>query len=646
MIVGTAGHIDHGKTTLIKCLTSVNTDSLEEEKKRGISINIGFAYLSTPMGNMIGFVDVPGHEKFITNMLAGACGIDFCLLVVAADDGVMPQTKEHLIICENLGITDGAVVVTKTDLVGPADCEIVIERIKKFLRKSFLKDCQFFQVSNKNLDGIRQLKDYLLSTNIVKRSKKISQNFRLPIDRCFTKDGAGTVVTGTIFSGEIKKNDYVTLLPQGKKLRVKGIRAQSKETTIGRVGDRCALNLTGNNLKKNEISRGNWIVETGLSLVTRRVDGFLHLSDSEPKALKHNSIIHLHIGTQNTVIKLAVLHGEEILPGHSGFVQFISAKEFVSTCGDHFIVRDENSTRTLGGGLILNPDAKCKFRRKKKNIVLLKALLEGVQSNSERLEGRLLKLVRNGFDYDWLVKIFNIRRNNIAEWLDDSGLVKIPYTGGSLVFELTFVDNFKLRVVQWLKAYHKKNFDIYGPDINTLFEGVGGDMPLESFNFLLKFITELGIIKVKMARYYYPEHRPKLVDEDRILFQKIEKVIHEDELSPPRITELFLELQINAKKGEILMAKLEELGHVCKIRKNQYFLAETVQRLAKKVEELANAKGKEKFTMAEFRTVTKLSRGLTIPFLEFFDRSGLTTRFSTGRRIKNSCSTVFGCDDY
>ena len=259
MIVGTAGHIDHGKTTLIKSLTSVDTDSLEEEKKRGISINIGFAYLSTPMGNMIGFVDVPGHEKFITNMLAGACGIDFCLLVIAADDGVMPQTKEHLIICENLGITDGAVVVTKTDLVGPAECEIVIERIKKFLRKSFLKDCQFFQVSNKNLDGIRQLKDYLLSTNIVKRSKKISQNFRLPIDRCFTKDGAGTVVTGTIFSGEIKKNDYVTLLPQGKKLRVKGIRAQSKETTIGRVGDRCALNLTGNN-KKMRSAEG-----TGLS---------------------------------------------------------------------------------------------------------------------------------------------------------------------------------------------------------------------------------------------------------------------------------------------------------------------------------------------------------------------------------------------
>ena len=233
---------------------------------------------------------------------------------------------------------------------------------------------------------------------------------------------------------------------------------------------------------------------------------------------------------------------------NEAFVQFIAAKDFVSTFGDHFIVRDENATRTLGGGLILNPDAKCKFRRKKKNIVLLKALLEGIQSNSERLEGQLLKLARNGFDYDWLVKIFNIRRNNIAEWLDESGLVKIPYSGGSLVFERVFVDGFKLRVVQWLKAYHKNNFDIYGPDINTFYEGIGGGMPLESFNCLLKSITDLGIIKVKMARYYHCEHRPKLIDEDRVLFQKIEKVIHADELSPPPITELFPELQINAKR--------------------------------------------------------------------------------------------------
>ena len=225
--------------------------------------------------------------------------------------------------------------------------------------------------------------------------------------------------------------------------------------------------------------------------------------------------------------------------------------------------------------------------------------------------------MRNGFDYDWLVKIFNIRRNNIAEWLDDSGLVKIPYTGGSLVFELTFVDNFKLRVVQWLKAYHKKNFDIYGPDINTLFEGVGGDMPLESFNFLLKFITELGVIKVKMARYYRPEHRPKLVDEDRILFQKIEKVIHEDELSPPRITELFPELQINAKKGEILMAKLEELGHVCKIRKNQYFLAETVQRLAKKVEELLTQKGRRNLQWPNLEPLRSFREALQFHFRVF-----------------------------
>ena len=331
------------------------------------------------MGNVIGFVDVPGHEKFITNMLAGACGIDFCLLVVAADDGVMPQTKEHLIICENLGITDGAVVVTKTDLVGPADCEIVIERIKKFLRKSFLKDCQFFQVSNKNLDGIRQLKDYLLSTNIVKRSKKISQNFRLPIDRCFTKDGAGTVVTGTIFSGEIKKNDYVTLLPQGKKLRVKGIRAQSKETTIGRVGDRCALNLTGNNLKKNEISRGNWIVETGLSLVTRRVDGFLHLSDSEPKALKHNSIIHLHIGTQNTVIKLAVLHGEEIFARTFWFRSIYLSERICFHLWRPLHCKRRKFYQNVGWRSNIESRCKMQIQTKEKNIVLLKALLEGVK---------------------------------------------------------------------------------------------------------------------------------------------------------------------------------------------------------------------------------------------------------------------------
>src|SRR3954462_8106193 len=356
MIVATAGHIDHGKTTLVKALTGVDTDRLPEEKKRGISIDLGFAYRKTPAGDVIGFVDVPGHERFVRNMLAGVCGIDYVMLIVAADDGVMPQTIEHLHIVDLLTIKRGIAVITKTDRVSSERVAEVASNVRSLLAPTALASIDVLPVSAISGDGVDTLREALSSAAREFGDREhAGRNMRYAVDRVFTIAGSGTVVTGTVFNGAVAVGDKLMLSPSGIEVRVRGIQKDGKAATQAIAGERCALNVTGADVA--DIHRGDWVVAPAIHAPTQRLDVRLQLLPSETQPLKHWTPVHLHLGTVDVTARIAIRRGESIAPGASGIVQIIADKPLAALNGDRFILRDQSAMRTIGGGTVIDPFA-------------------------------------------------------------------------------------------------------------------------------------------------------------------------------------------------------------------------------------------------------------------------------------------------
>jgi selenocysteine-specific elongation factor len=353
MIVATAGHIDHGKTTLVKALTGVDTDRLPQEKARGISIDIGFACWREPRGATLAFVDVPGHERFVRNMLAGVCGIDFALLIVAADDGVMPQTREHLNIVDLLGIARGIAVVTKADRVDAQRLREVTQDVRQLLAGTSLAGASVLPVSAATGVGIDSLRAALAAAASEHRAVAAAgRRFRYAVDRAFTITGSGTVVTGTVFDGAVKLGDRVTLSPRGIEVRVRGIQKHGAKAESASAGERCALNLAG--IELAQVQRGDWMLDAQLHAPTTRLDVELQVLASEPHELRHWTPVHLHIGTSDVTARLSLRRGESIEPGAKVFARLIVSQPIASLHGDRFIVRDQSARRTLGGGRVID----------------------------------------------------------------------------------------------------------------------------------------------------------------------------------------------------------------------------------------------------------------------------------------------------
>jgi selenocysteine-specific elongation factor len=356
MIVATAGHIDHGKTLLVRTLTGVDTDRLPEEKARGISIDLGFAYLPLPGGELIGFVDVPGHERFIRNMLAGVCGIDFALLVVAADDGVMPQTIEHLHILDLLHVKRGAAVITKADRVEAERVREVEAQVAALLQSTQLADARVMAVSAVTGLGMDELRSMLVAeATRGARHASAGEHFRYAVDRTFSVSGSGTVVTGTVFNGSVKTGDRLVVSPAGLEVRVRGIQIQGKAAERATAGERCALNLTGADL--SSVHRGDWVLASAIHRPTRRIDARVSVLASEERALEHWTPIHLHLATSDVTARVATRGGAAVAPGTSALVQLVLDHAIGALRGDRFILRDQSATRTVGGGFVLDPFA-------------------------------------------------------------------------------------------------------------------------------------------------------------------------------------------------------------------------------------------------------------------------------------------------
>ncbi len=373
MIIGTAGHIDHGKTTLVKALTGVDCDRLKEEKARGITLDLGYAYTPTPAGGMLGFIDVPGHEKLIHNMLAGATGIDLALLVVAADDGPMPQTREHLEIVELLGIRLAVVALTKTDRVDAKRIAAARDEIRTLLAGTVFAEAPIFPVAAGSGGGVNELRDWLDEAAATLGDKKAQGGFRLAVDRCFTLGGIGTVVTGTAFSGTVKVGDVLTLSPSGKPLRVRSLRVQDRPAENGQAGQRIALGLAG--IEKADVKRGMWVLAPALHAPLRRFDAELQVLAGQAP-LRHWTQVHLHLGAEDVPARVALLGSDEIAPGQRGFAQLTLEREIGALAGDRFILRDAGARHTLGGGNVLDIAPPTRHKRSPERLEMLRALAD------------------------------------------------------------------------------------------------------------------------------------------------------------------------------------------------------------------------------------------------------------------------------
>ena len=363
MIIGTAGHIDHGKTALVRALTGIDTDRLKEEKARGITIDLGFAYVPTPDGTVLGFIDVPGHEKFVHNMLAGAGGIDFVLLVVAADDGIMPQTLEHLAIIDLLGVCRGVVALTKVDLISAERRRAIVADIVQALERTGLARSEIIPVSIVSGEGLERLRAKLFAEKEATRKSAAAGRFRLAVDRSFSLTGVGTVVTGTVLSGMVAVGNQVTVSPSGMVARVRSIHAQSRPADRGEAGERCALNLAGDGITKDAIRRGDVVLDPDLHAPTDRIDASLRLLSTEVKPIAQWMPVRLHHAATEVAARLVLLGDRPIASGEHGRVQIVLDRPIAAAAGDRFVLRDTSAQRTIGGGRFLDLRAPTRKRR-------------------------------------------------------------------------------------------------------------------------------------------------------------------------------------------------------------------------------------------------------------------------------------------
>ena len=639
MIIGTAGHIDHGKSALVQALTQVNPDRLKEEQRRGITIDLGYAYKPLANGAILGFVDVPGHERFIHNMLAGATGIDYVMMAIAADDGPMPQTLEHLAIVDKLGLTQGVVALTKCDLVDAARIAQVTQQILTLLANTGLAHAPVMPVSVVSGAGVAELDAHL--ANIATENPQHSQNghFRLAVDRCFTLSGIGTVVTGTVFSGHVKIGDRLLISPSGTEVRVRSIHAQNQVAESGHAGQRCALNLTAPGLEKKDINRGDWIIAPAIHAPTHRLDARLTLLAGETKPLVHWSPVHLHLGASDVLARVATLESEAIAPGQQQWVQLVLDTPIAALAGDRFIIRDPSATRTLGGGSIIDAFAAERGRRKPKRLEVLQALAQPDRRQSLK---RLLDLNVDGVDLDWFTRLFNLDARDAEALFAQSELLAVMVDKRNIGFSQTRWQALQHRALAALNEHHLKQPDSPGLTLDALRNSIDKSMAKSVMALLVEhLLAQKQIVRVG-ARLATPNHEVKLSTAEQSSWQQLYVILLDSPLMPPTVPNILLRMPTNEMQLTGLLNRLAAMGKIYKVRNQQYFLAETIADLGSQVEQLALAKAPQRFTMAQFREATKVARGVAIPLLELYDRVGLTVRYKNGRRLRRDWNSVFG----
>ncbi|WP_054900794.1 MULTISPECIES: selenocysteine-specific translation elongation factor [unclassified Pseudomonas] len=628
MIVGTAGHIDHGKTALLQALTGQAGDQRQEERARGMTIDLGYRYAALAEGApLIGFIDVPGHERFIHNMLAGAHGIDLVLLVVAADDGVMPQTREHLAIIELLGIPQALVAITKCDRVEPARLVEVQAQVTELLATGPYAGAPQFPLSSITGEGIEALRQAVVQAQGSVRQRSVGGGFRLAIDRAFAVTGAGVVVTGTALAGRVSAGDTLLLGKAGKPVRVRGLHAQNQAALVAEAGQRVALNIAAERLAVAQVHRGDWLVPEWLHGPSVRVDIELHLLANEERAFEHFSAVHVHLGTQDVTARVALLQGERLAPGQRMFAQLLLNAPLQAVHGDRLVLRDQRAQRTLGGGSVLDPFAPSRQRRSEARLRQLQVLADA--QSLEQCLMALLEAAPGGLDPQRLERQFNRLRET---WQLPSAAKVVATRQGQLLFANAQWQALKRQVLAQLALFHEQEPDQLGPDRDRLRRFATLALERPAFVSLLDELLSDGAIASSGPWLHLPDHNVQLSDADTALWARLEPMLREGCFDPPWVRTLASEVQCGEAEVRLLLRKLARLGLVHQVVRDLFYPEATLQRMAALL--LGQAGETPVVQVAAFRDMLGIGRKRSVQILEYFDRIGLTRRVADQRHIR------------
>jgi len=629
IILGTAGHIDHGKTALIKALTGIDTDRLKEEKERGITIELGFAHLTLPSGLTIGIVDVPGHEKFVKNMAAGATGIDLVALIIAADEGVMPQTREHLEICSLLDIKHGLVIITKVDLVDKEWLNLVKDDVSTFLTGSFLQDSPIVEVSSKTGEGIKELIKTLGEYTEKVPERESGNFFRLPIDRVFTMRGFGTVVTGTTISGHIKVGSEVTIYPKRIKSKIRGIQVHNQDAPSVRSGLRTAINLQG--VEKEAFARGDVVAEKDSLKPTYMVDAFLKYLESNPKKLQNRTKVRFHCATSEIITTVILLDRKELSPGDHCFAQFRLERLTVVLAKDRFVIRSYSPIRTIGGGYILNPFPSKKKRFSKDALQELTILNKG--SDEDIIAQYIKNSKLQGINKTELAFLSNLTKKDLDKiitlLLSNSVIFQVDIEN-NIFIHAEFYNKAKQNTVAILSDYHRR-FPLKGGLVKEeLRSKITGNVKEKPFNQLLNALIQDGAIVRDKDIIRIKDHTVTLLQDQETLRNQIEQIYLKEGLEPPYFNNL--DQNIIQKGGKDLLEIMVKDGTLIKVKEDLYFHKKPIEELKRRLVDFI--KEKSEITTPELKQVTGVSRKYTIPLIEYFDKTQLTVRIGDKRILR------------
>ena len=641
MIIGTAGHIDHGKTSLVRALTQVDTDRLKEEKARGISIDLGFAYLplSSDEKDILGFVDVPGHEKFVHTMLAGAASIDFVMLVVAADDGIMPQTREHLAIVNLLGIGRGVAVITKSDLVDPDRLAEVEAAIRNELALTGLADVPILAASTVSGAGIDELRTMLQVQAHAFGERRTTGRFRLAVDRSFTLKGAGTVVTGTVLSGKVSIGDHLVISPSGREARVRSIHAQNRPSETAQAGDRCALNLAGEGVSKEAVHRGDMLVSPGLHRPTDRIDASLQILPSEQKLLGQWFPVRLHHAATEVGARIVLLRDEELRPGTEDRVQLVLDRPVAAATGDRFVIRDVSAQRTIGGGRFLDLRPPQRKRRSLERMAQLNA-----HSIDDPVEAARALL---SVEPHYLDAAAFLRDRALADdpqgFAEELDAVMLRQANSVLLLLPERWNALREDILVRLGVFHDENPDLIGMGVERLRLSLKPRLPAPAFRAAIAALVEADLLRLDGAWLRLRDHEVTMSDADEALWQCIAPLLGGDaRFRPPRVRDIAGLLDEREEDVRRLLKLSGRMGRAHEVAHDHFFLRATIAEMIGILSDMDAAFDSGWFIAARFRDRVDSGRKVAIQILEFFDRISLTIRRGDMRRLNRRKLDLFG----
>jgi selenocysteine-specific elongation factor len=628
MIIATAGHVDHGKTTVIKALTGRDTTHLPEERRRGMTIDLGFAGLALARGGFIGFIDVPGHERFIGNMLAGIGGVDLALMVVAADDGIMPQTREHLELLELLEVTEAAVALTKIDRVEATRVAEVIDSITELLAPTRLADSPIFPVAAPSNAGIAELREHLLARAAQTHRPRRGARFRLPIDRSFVVEGAGLVVTGTIASGSVAVGDRLHLMPRGTALRIRGVHThQSAVSSLG-AGERCALNVVAPDLDRAQLSRGDWIVAAEVAVATQHLD--TRIRSAAGAILKDGARIEFYHGTARIAGRLVLLaRGTDPNPNYA---QIVLDEPVHALTQDVFILRQADGRRTLAGGVVLDPFPPPRGRRRPERIAMLTAL---DQPDAQTALAKLLPIAPDGIELERFGQAWNLRPEESDALYTSLGLARFAGRGYDAVHWRQARD----ALVAEVARFHGAHPESFGPSAAQLMRIDSGGGGRQFQRAVLESLILEGILVREGAQVRQPSHGIELSLSEKLLWRRIAPLLG-PERRPMTMHDIAAKEQLDLKKVQRVLERAGRAGLVVRIAAGRFLHKAACLELATRAEMLAAESAAGLFDAAAFRDRSHLGRGISIELLEYFDRIGFTQRVGDQRRVVKPASAV------